>query len=274
MQRNSAQSDGISYLREAKKSINYCRKYETFDPIRSIDWRASSRTEDILVRIEPKLPRLKLLLCVDLWETMFWPTDDFLKLHDAKSINKFELAVRLALNTAYWALRDGKEVFLGFIPANLQSATQIWRLHSSQDVLSMFDAIIAMQGVVEPEHQPIDVSQLKVDDMFLFSDGFREIKDFSEVLQSLHIEAKQNHFLHTLSSFEVHPQLFAENKIFYAEAKQKALVEVGGKTLKADQYQKELNQWRQNLYDQLKLNLGFESTMVHDKMNIAEILGQ
>ncbi len=94
-------------LKHAQKMGSYARPFENRDELKSVDWRAAGRFEQLLVREEhPESPE-QIDFLVDLRMSMDWPTSEICEAFSIFHTTKRELVLRLFYHQLYLHLERG-----------------------------------------------------------------------------------------------------------------------------------------------------------------------
>jgi len=103
-QRDYAESSSPrTIIRQRGVEFDHFRAYQPDDDASLIDWKASARSENVLVRVYTEDRSMRIVLLVDVSESMIYGTG---------SKAKIEFALELALNLAYGSLKYGDMVGL------------------------------------------------------------------------------------------------------------------------------------------------------------------
>jgi uncharacterized protein (DUF58 family) len=119
-----------SIIKQSGLEFDHFRKYEQADDISQIDWVASARVDDLLVRVYSENTSLNILIMLDVSETMIYGTGDKAKI---------EFAVELAINTIFGILNYGDAV--GIIVYNQDIVKAVPFRIGTPNFPELFDAI-------------------------------------------------------------------------------------------------------------------------------------
>ncbi len=206
------------------------RAYQHGDPLRSIDWRAYARSEQLLVNQQQHGTCAEVVIAVSCLPSMCWPPADLH--HDG--VPKLEIAMRVALHLAFVHSKILDRVTLYLVSDQLHTR----QLSGVTEVLDLYENFCAVNFVYERllrvctfADGGTDVAQLKGDAKYWLGDGLRE--DFKFFLRDVPFGC----FVHTLSAYELSSAWFDNDSSYFALAR-----EVLGKNLRRI-FRPRLTQW-------------------------------
>jgi hypothetical protein len=264
--KNSTRLHGSHFmtLRRPSKMPESGREYVAGDPVNLIDWKAYARSDKLIIREIRDEATARILIGLDLSETMIWPTEKFGGLQPP---TKAEVATRLALNLAHVHLRMGDLVEIWAVTdPHTRVPSLVTKPRSPSDVVTGFnrmhhagfgiEAIISEFGPAEPEDRPRDCA-------FWIGDTLSNA-DFGNFLA----RGRRAFLLHTLSSLELQIDWIENDTSYFDEGMGKK--EYQGQVLRnRDNYVKHLANWRAKLERRMHKS-GGEYLTVSDQTAIAQ----
>ena len=94
-------------LRRPDKYPVFSRRYQPGDPIKLIDWKAYSRTDQLIIREKQESSSGKILIVIEDSDSMKWPDREVEARLKKKAPTKMEIAARIALNLGYLHFSQG-----------------------------------------------------------------------------------------------------------------------------------------------------------------------
>ena len=188
----------LNLMRPTRLPAN-SRRYTHGDPVHLIDWRAYARNEQLVIREQNDEASCKVLLFIDISESMNWPGRDE---QEAKSVcSKQELAWRMTLNLAYQFFRWGDQVKVFAVKDNKAHAV---RMRSQVDAAIVYEklSLKSFQTDAADFMQSRPLSNFRVESgdlVYWISDGFQGVPDWLnprslvcwlQVLSSLELDTK------------------------------------------------------------------------------------
>ncbi len=240
------------------------REYVAGDPVNLIDWKAYARTDKLIIREIRDEATARILIGLDLSETMNWPVE---KYKAEMPATKAEVATRIALNLAHVHLRMGDLVEIWAVSdPNTRIPSLVTKPRSPSDVVTGFnrmhqagftvESIMAEFGPAEPEKKPRDCS-------FWVGDTLSNA-DFDQFLK----RGKRGFLLHVLSTLELGIDWIDSDTSYFDEGMGRK--EYQGQVLRhRDNYQKHLDTWRSKLERRMHMD-GGEYLTVSDGTAIAQ----
>lgn len=252
-------------LRRPSRMPASSRKYLHGDPVHLIDWRAYARSDQLIIREQRDEASTRVMICVDLNDTMSWPDMDRPSLP-----KKSELALRIALHLAFNHLKKGDLVKVAIWPVKEEKPTNILRLSSSSDVLRMFENLKSQQFQLAHESQhliPYPFTSYSYDQLYLISDMLRE-QDWKWLFTT----SRQLTLVHVLSSLEWHINWLNSEVCYFDEqlAKKEFL---GSSLIQGGRYENRMREWSKELKESCQKNQG-QYLLVTDKTSLREYLDQ
>ncbi len=243
------------------------REYVAGDPVNMIDWKAFARTDQLIIREIRDEATARVMIGLDVSETMIWPTGDLAARAQA---SKAEVATRLAFNLAHLHLRMGDlvEIWLvtdGDMKKRAEPAL-VLKPRSPSDVVTAFNRIHDhgfSKEAVTAEFVPGELAGRPRDVSIWVGDGLGPA-DFNAFLG----RGKRALLLHVLSSLELDIAWTDGDISYFDEGLGKK--EYQGQILKhRDNYKKHLANWRQKLERKMHKQ-GGEYLTVSDATAIAQ----
>ncbi|MFW7381688.1 MAG: DUF58 domain-containing protein [Oligoflexus sp.] len=241
------------------------RKYLHGDPVHLIDWRAYARNDQLIIREQRDEASTKVIICIDLNDTMNWPEADL-----QQGPSKQEIALRVALHLAFSHFKKGDIVKLVVWSGPNKEPTQILRLSSATDVLKIFDNLRSQKFHLEPTSNLLSPYQMlgqKFDQLYLLSDVLRE-ESFTELFAN----AKVLTLLHVLSSLEWQLDWLKQDVCYFDEQISKKEF-LGSTLLQGGRYEKRMQEWSKGLRDLCVSHQG-QYLLLTDKTSLREYLDQ
>ncbi len=264
--KNSTRLHGSHFmtLRRPSKMPESQREYVAGDPVNLIDWKAYARTDKLIIREIRDEATARILIGLDLSETMNWPVE---KYKDEMPATKAEVATRIALNLAHVHLRMGDLVEIWAVSdPKTRIPSLVTKPRSPSDVVTGFnrmhqagftvESIMAEFGPAEPEEKMRDCA-------FWVGDTLSNA-DFNHFLK----RGKRAFLLHVLSSLELGIDWIDGDTSYFDEGMGRK--EYQGQVLRhRDNYQKHLANWRSKLERRMHKG-GGEYLTVSDGTAIAQ----
>lgn len=188
-------------LRRPSKSPESSRSYVAGDPVNMIDWKAYARNDQILVRERRDEASASVRICLDISDTMQWPTASIKPATLAGLPTKMEVAIRIAFHLAHIHLRLGDAVDLWLLIDGMQKEPDL-RLHprSASEVLGLYEFLQGSEfslAVLTPRFQSSELGRNRADICYWVGDGLGN-GDYGTFLDL----GRRRHLIHTLSSLE------------------------------------------------------------------------
>lgn len=252
--RNSVRLHGSHFmtLRRPSRMPENAREYRPGDPVNRIDWLAFSRTDQLIIREIRDEAAVRILIVVDLSETMHWPRPG--EPLESVPCTKAEVALRLALNLAHvhlrlgdfveiWAVSDGKS----------KRPSQVFIPRTQSDVTLAFARLAGAHfdlAQCQSEFAPREFEDRKRDVVFWVGDGL-SAAEFGAVLGC----GRRSFFWHVLSSLEENVDWVDSDTSYFDVGVTRK--EYQGAVLKSrDNYKKHLAGWKKKLASRQRRRLG------------------
>ena len=209
------------------------RAYQHGDPLRSLDWRAYARTDQLLVNQQQHSAHATVVIAVSCLPAMHWPPA---AMHD-NAVPKLESALRVALHLAFMHSKILDSVTLCLVGEQLHMR----KITSVTEVLDLYENFCAVNFIYDQlprvctfSRDETSLAQCQGDAKYWLGDGLHT--DFKFFLQ----EASLSCFMHTLSSYELKSD-WLDNDSSYFEERSEAK-EALGKALRRI-FRPRLKQW-------------------------------
>lgn len=206
------------------------RAYLHGDPLRSIDWRAYARTDQLLINQQQNTASVDVVIAVSCIPAMCWPPSHI----QPAATTKLETALRVALHLAFIHTKILDRVTLCLIAGE----PRVHRIFSVAEVLDIYENFSSaafsypqILNLCAFETVATNARQLKGEAQYWLSDGLQHDGEFLLPDTPLHC------FLHILSSYELKSD-WLDNDVSYFETPQEAL----GKNLRRV-FHPRLKQW-------------------------------
>jgi len=241
------------------------RKYLHGDPVHLIDWRAYARSDQLLIREQRDEASTRVMICVDMNDTMDWPNEGF-----NNCPTKSEIALRVGLHLAFSHLKKGDLVKLAIWSVGIDQPTKILRLASSTDVLKTFENLRSQNFRLDDSSHlltPHPFHSQQYDQLYLISDVLRE-QDFSWLFTKTKILT----LLHVLSSLEWQLDWLNGDVCYFDEelAKKEFL---GSTLVQGDRYENRIKEWSKSLRELCQRHQG-RYLLLTDKTSLREYWDQ
>jgi hypothetical protein len=254
--KNSVRPQGtfnLSLLRPSKTPES-SRPYVPGDPVNLIDWKAFARNDQLIVRERRDQASATVSIMLDSSETMDWPDRASLSRDLPQVPKKREIALRIALNIAYFHLRAGDHVLVWLIQdANKKRPDLRFHPRSATDVLGFFEFVGTeefRQDIVRSRFNIAVESERSTDYRYWIGDCLGN-GDYDEFLG----KGRRKYLIHTLSSLEVATSWMKSDICYFDDAL--AGKEYLGAALTAnDNYMNGLNDWAGRLKKRLNPESG------------------
>lgn len=264
---NSVRMHGSHYmaLRRPSRVPESGREYMPGDPVNLIDWKAYARTDQLIIREVRDEASSRILIGIDVSETMQWPDRDVLIAAGSQVPTKAEIALRVGFNLAHLHLKMGDIVELWLFTGAGKLPMLRAKPRSASDVVSVFERIRA--GGFSVEEMKTDFSdqafQEKSSDVAIFvGDGLGDA-DFTQFLAS----GNRAYMWHLLSSLETDLSWTQDATSYFDEGVNKR--EYQGNVLKhGDGYSRQLRDWMGRIDKKLKQQ-GAVRFAISDRTGIA-----
>jgi hypothetical protein len=256
-------------LRRPAKSPESSRPYVPGDPVSMIDWKAFARNDQIIVRQKRDEASATIRICLDVSETMVWPTKKHMTVDTESLPTKKELAIRVAMNVAHIHLRLGDVVEVWLLSDGKSRQSNLrFRPRSSSEVLGFYEfaqGATFRDDVISSRFEKTDAGRTKVDICYWVGDGLGN-GDYSAFLEL----GRRKLLIHTLSSLEVDVDWIQGDVCYFDEA-------LGGKEYLGqvlsfnENYLNGLKEWTGRLRKRLNEDSG-GYLLATDKTSIASYL--
>lgn len=264
--KNSTRLHGSHFmtLRRPSKMPESGREYVAGDPVNLIDWKAYARSDKLIIREIRDEATARILIGLDLSETMNWPVEKYTAELPA---TKAEVATRIALNLAHvhlrmgdlveiWAVTDPKTKVPSLVTKPRSPSDVVTGFNRMHDARFSVEAIVAEFGPADPEDRPRDCA-------FWVGDTLSGA-DFGAFLK----RGRRSFLLHVLSSLELGIDWIDGDTSYFDEGMGRK--EYQGQVLRhRDNYQKHLAHWRAKLEQKMHKG-GGEYLTVSDATAIAQ----
>ncbi|MBC7661431.1 MAG: DUF58 domain-containing protein [Chitinophagaceae bacterium] len=188
----------LNLMRPTRLPAN-SRRYTHGDPVHLIDWRAYARNEQLVIREQNDEASCKVLLFIDLNESMDWPSSDEAK--ERGICSKQELSWRMTLNLAYQFFKWGDQVKVYAVKGGQAHSI---RMRSQVDAAIVFEKLQGKDFTLDQadvlQARPLKSFREESGDLvYWISDGFQGVPDWLnprslvcwlQVLSSLEIDTK------------------------------------------------------------------------------------
>lgn len=188
----------LNLMRPTRLPAN-SRRYTHGDPVQLIDWRAFARNEQLVVREQNDEASCKVLIFIDLSDSMQWPDSEE---QNARNVcAKGELAWRMTLNLAYQFFRWGDQVKVFAVRDGKAHAV---RMRSQVDAAIVYEKFAQRSFQTDPgdflQSRPLKSFREESGDLvYWISDGFQGVPDWInqrsltcwlQVLSSLELDSR------------------------------------------------------------------------------------
>lgn len=265
---NSIRMHGSHYmaLRRPSRVPESGREYTPGDPINLIDWKAYARTDSLLIREVRDEASSRIVIGIDLSETMKWPGAE------AATTNvpsKSEIAIRVGLNLAHIHLRMGDlvEVWL-FTEDSTRLPKFRYAPRSPSDVISIFERVRAHSFAISELVAEFSdhIYQRRNCDVAMFIGDGLGMADFCSFIES----GSRSVMFHLLSSMEIDLGWIEDDTSYFDEGMNKR--EYQGSVLRQGEgYNRQLQTWIQKLEKKLRKQ-GSNRLQITDRTGIASYL--
>jgi hypothetical protein len=242
----------LNPLRRPSRLIETTRLYSPGDPIQAIDWRAFARTDQLLIRQVRDESTAKVLIGIDLSESMHWPPRDLKHRRLSSTVpQKSEIALRLGFFLSSLHLKMGDEVQIWAVlkdsdlnpsallqPKSITELRQLFTELETEGFKGTFTSRVFHQSLLERSRHDLS---------YWIGDGLGRA-DFKLFLGF----ARKQLMLHLLSSLEEDISWVTSQALYYDENQVKKQYQ-GHTLLENQRYQRELNQWRDEMKKSLSL---------------------
>ena len=234
-------------LRRPSKTSAYSRNYVPGDPLNLIDWKVFARTDQLLIREELDESSSKVMICLDIADTMQWPTTEMKGFEGMPA--QMEIAQRLAMNLAFIHFRMADMVSLILWQPGKQEPERMIPVRSSSDVLKVFNRMEGRSfnesGLLEESedfvfnHRPADI-------VYWVSDGLgaSRVPWLSEF-------SRKFRFVHCLSSKEIDVSWMNADYCYFDHSERKKEY-LGIHLTESTYYQESVDSWRKRLIDEVR----------------------
>lgn len=253
-------------LRRPSRVPESGREYMPGDPINLIDWKAYARTDELLIREVRDEASSRIVIGIDISETMQWPDSETARVADAPVPQKIEIAFRVALNIAHIHLRMGDLVELWlFTDSDGKVPKYKAQPRSPSDVVSLFERcrlgnFSPIEIISEFRDQPFQDKPCNV--AVFVGDGLGGA-DFAAFLAC----GQRGVMWHLLSSLEIDLTWIEDDTSYFDEGFNKR--EYQGNVLKhGDGYGQQLKAWMKRIDTKLKKQ-GAVRFQISDRTGIA-----
>jgi hypothetical protein len=252
-------------LRRPSRIPESGREYTPGDPVNLIDWKAYARTDELIIREVRDEAASRILIGIDVSETMQWPNADVLRVASAGVPSKAEIALRVGFNLAHIHLRMGDLVEIWLFTDNSRKPRYRAKPRAPSDVVSLFERIrTAAFTVAEMQNAFNDEAfQEKTSDVAIFVGDGLGSADFATFLAS----GGRAYMWHLLSSLETDLSWIEDATSYFDEGENKR--EYQGTVLKhGDGYSRQLQAWMTRIDRTLKKQ-GAVRFQISDRTGIA-----
>jgi hypothetical protein len=265
---NSMRMHGSHYmaLRRPSRVPESGREYTPGDPVNLIDWKAYARTDALLIREVRDEASSRIVIGIDVSETMNWPDTDTSK---NGVPTKSEIAMRVGLNLAHVHLRMGDlvEIWL-FTEGKDKLPRYRSKPRSPSDVVSIFERVRTRSfsvGELISEFNDHIFQNRSCDVAIFVGDGLGAA-DFYEFLGS----GSRSVMFHLLSSMELDLKWIESDTSYFDEGVNKR--EYQGSVLRhGDGYNHQLQAWMKKIAKNLRKQ-GTTWMQITDRTGIAAYL--
>ena len=186
------------------------RAYQPGDPLRSIDWRAYARTDQLLINQQQQSASAEVVIAVSCMPAMHWPPADIH--HNA--VLKLETALRVALHLAFMHSKILDHVTLCLVADELHTR----KISSATEVLDIYENFCAVNFIYTQLPRvctfvagEITLAQLKGDAKYWIGDGLHTT--YKTFLNGAPLSC----LLHTLSAYELKSDWLNNNSSYFVE---------------------------------------------------------
>lgn len=242
--KNSVRYQG-SYFLNLNKPAKFpegSRKYIKGDPVRFVDWKAYSRTDQLVIREKRDEASSTVIIGIDASETMRWPNQATLQEHKLSCPTKIEFALRVALNIAHIHLMQGDLVQLWVsLDGHAEEAQFDMRPRSPSDIVGIFNRLADKRFELTKADMDFNEGSImsgRKDIAYWVGDGLSK-NDIWRFLEY----GRRRVFFHTLSSLEIDIDWVKQDRCYFDEDLQKK--EFQGNVLKySGGYDKAMIKWQ------------------------------
>jgi hypothetical protein len=265
---NSMRMHGSHYmaLRRPSRVPESGREYTPGDPVNLIDWKAYARTDQLIVREVRDEASSRIVIGIDLSETMQWPLADLTR---TQVPSKAEIATRVGLNLAHLHLRMGDLVELWLFDDGSQEKPKYRaKPRSPSDIVSIFERVRSQGFSVADMKTDFNehIYQSKKSNIAIFIGDGLGAADYCHFLAP----GVRSVMFHLLSSMEIDLNWIEDDTSYFDEGLNKR--EYQGSVLKHGQgYQTQLRKWMGKVEGKLRKQ-GSTWMQITDRTGIAAYL--
>ena len=186
------------------------RAYQPGDPLRSIDWRAYARTDQLLINQQQHSANAEVVIAVSCMPAMHWPPADIH--HNA--VLKLETALRVALHLAFMHSKILDHVTLCLVTDELHTR----KISNVTEVLDIYENFCAVNFIYAQLPRvctfvtgEITLAQLKGDAKYWIGDGLHTA--YKTFLNGAPLSC----LLHTLSAYELKSDWLNNDSSYFVE---------------------------------------------------------
>lgn len=230
-------------LRRPSRTPAFSRPYVPGDPVRLIDWKVFAKSDQTLIREEHDESSSRVLVCVDVNETMNWPP--FNIVDGLTYPKKIDIALRIALNLAFIHLRMADYVKVTFWDSSKgqdSGPSRALAIRNSSDVLSTFEQML---------ERKFEISSIETE-KFLYSGRNFDISYWisdclgPSCLRWMSDNSVRGKLIHCLSDAEIDLSWLKTDHCYFDHSRD--LKEFLGRSLMNNKkYQSSINEWRKNI---------------------------
>ncbi len=231
------------FLRQPSRDPVHARAYTPGDPVNLVDWKAYARSDQLIVRQRQPEASARIVIALDIGDSMFWPDASLRDLLGDEVVSKFEVALRVACHLAYAHCKAGDHV--NVVLLNRDSGAleyqQIAGLRSCQDVVRVFAQAEATKFAADQWREGLALLPYEprsCDVLLLLSDAIAD--DFAQTFTS--IDAPRRWLLQIVSHLEADPQ-WLRRGVTYFEAASSAREFIGGELIADNLLGQEIAAW-------------------------------
>ncbi len=250
-------------LRQPSRDPVYSRGYVAGDPVNLIDWKAFARNDQLIVRQQRHEASGRILMALDIGETMFWPDASVQVATNQTLPSKFQIALRLVSNLAYAHLRAGDQVTLLLLNDDVPSSYQmVAGIRSCQDIVRLFTQAEASGFGRNTWHAGLALlpyTPSSCDVLLVVSDALRP--NYLTLLEQ--VQTRVRWLLHVLSTLETDSRWIKGSTSYFEDIDNSR--EFQGVELVTDAVlQAEVNDWMMRLEQEAK-TYHFQRVLFHEQ---------
>ena len=252
-------------LRRVSRNPENSRVYAHGDPVSLIDWKAYARTDELIIREHRDEASAKIIIVVDIADTMRWPEPEAVKTHgDIDPVSqKIEVAIRIALYLAHAHLTMGDLVTIACVNGAREIQMK-WSPRSAGDVLGMYELCVKRGFFEGIKSLMIETNQVAAsfDVVWMLSDflGQSDLPEAQKLLNvsdwpAMQLSARHFRLIHLFSCLESNSQ-WMSGATSYRDEAQGNKVYLGDQLKQENQWHDQIDAWKSKVRSAAKLKGG------------------